>query len=326
MVLCSVYHHCRLVTYSVGMQHVLKQGKLKQDTLFFAGVGSPSDSQPCAGTNATYIVSANSFFHYQLCDRSNIPDWVHTILARTCFWAFRIRHLRSFSGTYPSSDHVMANHHLLQFIGDKYASKVDAIQKQRITERLERLLEAVDPEWLSADETPTPRRSFAQFLSMIIQSWSHKKASATPPAPTLGKPARMPAPEMVLPPEPAPASTSFEISPVETPDPQPSMPAYGPPNGHAADLASHAHYTDTMMYVPEWTQPATPSVVPSGAVMLDGVPPDQLLPQSLVQGQMPMQMPSMPAQPWFTFAEPDFGAFMTDQWSMPWNPEPSRYQ
>ncbi|EKM52424.1 uncharacterized protein PHACADRAFT_30944 [Phanerochaete carnosa HHB-10118-sp] len=34
----SVYEYCRLVTFSVGLQEILKQGKLQEDTVFFAGV------------------------------------------------------------------------------------------------------------------------------------------------------------------------------------------------------------------------------------------------------------------------------------------------
>ena len=46
-----VYHYCRLVTFSTGLQEVLKRGKLKEDMIFFPGVrpnGISSSLSPLA--------------------------------------------------------------------------------------------------------------------------------------------------------------------------------------------------------------------------------------------------------------------------------------
>ena len=38
LTLSSLYHYCRLVIFSVGLQEVVKTGSLKNDTVFFTGV------------------------------------------------------------------------------------------------------------------------------------------------------------------------------------------------------------------------------------------------------------------------------------------------
>ncbi|PSS11025.1 hypothetical protein PHLCEN_2v3321 [Hermanssonia centrifuga] len=131
----SVYQYCRLVTFSAGLQQVMKRGKLKEDEVFFTG-----------------CLHAGSAVVNCVIDR----------ILPTGFIRYSPEHVFALS--------AFGTAILMKCLRPEFASKLDGRQEARIFDLIKRLLKSMDPEQLTTDDQVTPRRCYAKFLQQLLTS------------------------------------------------------------------------------------------------------------------------------------------------------------
>ncbi|THH32188.1 hypothetical protein EUX98_g1983 [Antrodiella citrinella] len=129
----SVFYYCRLVTFSVGLQQVIKQRALREDDIFFAGC-----------LNAAYSVL-----------EIMLNDLIPSGLIRCA-----PEHTFTLS--------AFATAVLIKFLRPQFASKLNHIQEDRIIDLVKRLLDALDAERQGLDEQHASRR-YARFLKNLLK-------------------------------------------------------------------------------------------------------------------------------------------------------------
>lgn len=140
----SVYEYCRLITYSVGLQEVMKQGKLKDDTMFFAG--------------CLHAASA-------------VVNCVVERILPTGFIRFSPEQVFALSAYGAAM--------LTKCLRPEFSCKLDQRQETRVVELIKRLAQAMDATDVGADDS-TPRRRFSRFLQQLVASriWERRHAGS----------------------------------------------------------------------------------------------------------------------------------------------------
>lgn len=183
----------------------MKQGKLQEDTVFFAGVSFFLYTS-LARIPKPSVVSACSLSSSELRRGAHPSYGFYSVLTGACLRAVCLRCCYAHKGK-PNVQSFRSELSLTfsQCLRPEFSCKLDQRQEIRVVELIKRLLQAIDMTNVGDADESTPRRRFARFLQQLVASrvWERRNGSGTCTQPSteagIGSGPSQPVPALVTP-------------------------------------------------------------------------------------------------------------------------------